>query len=513
MSRFPRTSGVLCHVTSLPGRWGVGDLGDSARRFIDWLARAGQGLWQVLPLGPPGFGESPYQSFSAFAGNGMLVGLDRLADEGWLSRKDLDAAPEFDGSRAEFERVVPYRDACLTRAFEEFRRSASSVQKAEFAAFQHEQAGWLEDYVLFSAMKRSHGGLPWTQWSRELVTRDAKALAAQRTALADATERESFIQFQFDRQWRAVQNYAHERRVRLLGDIPIFVAHDSSDVWADQEVFHLDARGEPTVIAGVPPDYFAKTGQRWGNPLYRWDVMRGDGYAWWLRRFRHALARFDLVRLDHFRGFEAYWEIPGKAETAAGGRWVAGPGAPFFRHVLDELGELPLVAEDLGLITPAVDELRDQFDFPGMRILQFAFGDDPKAPTYRPHNYSPNCVVYTGTHDNDTTVGWFNSRAGVGTTRTPRQIAEERARVLKYIGTDGREIHWDMIRLALASVADTAVVPLQDVLGLGTEARMNLPGSAAGNWRWRCLAGRLGPAPAERLGELSAVYERTPKGA
>jgi 4-alpha-glucanotransferase len=294
-----------------------------------------------------------------------------------------------------------------------------------------------------------------------------------------------------------------------MGDIPIFAAHDSADAWANQELFYLDERGQPTRVAGVPPDYFSETGQLWGNPLYNWDTMRRDGFAWWLRRFRYALGQFDLVRLDHFRGFEAYWEVPAGASTAAAGRWVAGPGKAFFQRIHDELGELPLVAEDLGVITPAVDALRDAFGFPGMRILQFAFGVDPKGPEYRPHNYPRNCVAYTGTHDNDTTVGWFHSQAGKGTTRTAKQVAEERNTTLAYLGTDGAEIHWDMIRLALASVADTAIVPLQDVLGLGTEARMNLPGTSRGNWRWRFRREMLTPACRDRLRKMSSLYDRT----
>jgi 4-alpha-glucanotransferase len=511
MSRFPRTSGILCHVTSLPGRWGVGDLGNAAYQFVDWLARAGQGLWQVLPLGPPGFGESPYQCFSAFAGNPLLIGLDRLADEGWLSHKDLVAAPSFGDESINFEQVGPFRNDCLARAFVEFRRSATSAQKSELDAFRHRQSAWLDDYALFTALKETHGGRPWTQWSDQLVTRDSRAVDSHAAALTNAIEREAFIQFQFDRQWRELKSYANARGIRLMGDVPIFNAHDSADVWVDQNLFFLDEQGLPTVVAGVPPDYFSETGQRWGNPLYRWDVMNRDGYSWWIRRLRHALSQFDILRLDHFRGFEGYWEIPGASPTAAGGRWMPGPGAPFFRRMLDEQGPLPLVAEDLGVITPSVDSLRDEFDFPGMRILQFAFGDDPKAPAYRPHNYPRNCVVYTGTHDNDTIVGWFQSQPGVGTTRTAEQIAAERAFVLNYLGTDGREIHWDMIRLALGSVADTAVIPLQDVLGLGTTARMNLPGSTIGNWRWRFTGDQLATSSTEKLAELSEIYDRSPR--
>ncbi len=508
MSIFPRSSGILCHVTSLPGKWGIGDLGEVSRWFADWLHESGQGLWQVLPLGPPGFGESPYQSFSAFAGNPLLVGLDRLAEEGWLSPADLEAGPPFDRHSVDFEQVRPYRVNCLTQAFRAFQKNAKSAQRAEFDDFRHEQAGWLEDYALFAALKKEHGGLPWTEWHPDLVARKTAALRSRAAKLAREIDEEAFVQFHFHGQWRRLKTHCNARGIRLMGDVPIFVAHDSADVWARQELFFLNERGQPTVVAGVPPDYFSATGQLWGNPLYRWDRMEREGYAWWVERLRHALAQFDLIRLDHFRGFEAYWEIPGGAPTAAPGRWVPGPGAPFFRKVRNALGELPLVAEDLGVITPPVEALRDEFGFPGMRILQFAFGDDPKAGDYRPHNYPRHCVVYTGTHDNDTTLGWFQSRAGHGTTRTAEQIAEERRFALAYLGTDGIAIHWELIRLALASVAETAVVPLQDVLGLGTEARMNLPGTLQGNWRWRFAEEMLTPERARRLRELTTIYDR-----
>lgn len=511
MSRFPRSSGILCHVSSLPGRWGIGDLGRAAYRFTDWLASAGQNLWQVLPLGPPGYGESPYQCLSAFAGNPLLIGLDRLAEEGWLSAKELGGAPVPDETSVDFELTSAFRNHCLDRAHAAFRAHAPSALKAEFEAFRHDHAWWLDDFALYAALKKSHGLRPWTTWGDELVATCETARKTLSVAVADDAEYEALLQFHFHRQWRDLQQYAHARGIRLMGDLPIFVAHDSADVWAHQDLFFLDGHGEPTVVAGVPPDYFSETGQRWGNPLYRWDLMERDGFAWWLRRLRHALTQFDLLRLDHFRGFESYWEIPAAFATAAAGRWVAGPGGAFFRRISDELGDLPLVAEDLGVITPVVDALRDEFEFPGMRILQFAFGDDPKALDYRPHQYPRNTVVYTGTHDNDTTLGWFRSRAGQGTTRTAAQIAAERAFTLKYLGTDGREIHWDLIRLALASVADTAIIPLQDVLGLGTEARMNLPGSADRNWRWRFTDDMLTPAIADRLAELTAVYDRSPQ--
>lgn len=506
---MPRTAGILCHVTSLPGGLGIGDLGAAAYQFADWLAESKQGLWQVLPLGPPGYGESPYQSFSAFAGNPLLVGLDRLAEEGWLTSADLESAGTFNEQAVDFEKVGPCRENLLSQAYGNFCQSASPVQKAAFDAFRHEQSWWLDDYALFAALKKAHALVAWTEWSTPFVTRTSPALKAPHTALAKAVDFEAFIQFQFDRQWRELKAYCNARGIRLMGDVPIFVAHDSADVWANQKLFLLEESGHPTAVAGVPPDYFSETGQLWGNPLYRWDSMRQDGFAWWMSRIRYALQQFDLIRLDHFRGFEAFWEVPAGAATAAGGRWVAGPGESFFRRILEELGEVPLIAEDLGVITPTVAALRDEFGFPGMRILQFAFGDDPQAPTFRPHNFPSNCVVYTGTHDNDTTVGWFRSQAGQGSTRTAEQVAAERDTALRYLGTDGTRIHWDMIRLALASVADTAIVPLQDVLGLNTESRMNLPGTVQGNWRWRFTSDMLRGC-SERLADLTAIYERTP---
>jgi 4-alpha-glucanotransferase len=485
-------------------------MGECAYRFVDQLSSAGQQIWQVLPLGPPGFGESPYQCFSAFAGNPLLIGLDRLADEGWLALDKLESEPVFDPHTIDFGRVRALKQRWLRAAFEAFERTASPANRTEFDEFRHEQAWWLNDYALFAAIKHRHSHRAWTLWDVEYVTRQPAALKAYRQNHGRDVEFEEFLQFLFDRQWNALKDYANRRGVRVMGDLPIFVAHDSADVWAEQHLFSLDARGEPTVVAGVPPDYFCVTGQRWGNPLYRWDVMRREGYSWWVNRIRHTLSQFDLVRIDHFRGFEGYWEVPAEDATAERGRWMPGPGESFFQHVLAECGKLPLVAEDLGVITPPVEALRDEFEFPGMRVLQFAFGEDPKASDYQPHSFSRHCVVYTGTHDNDTTLGWFHSEAGESTTRTPRQVAEERARVLRYTGTDGHEIHWDMIRLALASVADTAIIPLQDVLGLGTSARMNLPGTAGGNWHWRFGADELTPACLDRLGEMTTTYGRSP---
>lgn len=510
MRRFPRSCGVLCHVSSLPGLSGIGDLGQCAEDFLDWLAQAGQSLWQVLPLGPPGFGESPYQAYSAFAGNPLLVGLDRLRDRGWLRAAELDSGPRFPETGVDFAEVRKFREAALEAAFHHFEAHGTAADHAEFDAFRDTSRDWLPDYSLFAALKAAHGGSPWNRWEPALVHREPAALQRWARQLAREVERESFVQFQFAEQLRDIQAHAATRGIRLMGDVPIFVAHDSADVWTHQRLFSLDAQGAPTVIAGVPPDYFSATGQRWGNPLYRWDEMRATGYEWWIRRLRHALSQVDLLRLDHFRGFESYWEIPASSPTAAAGRWVPGPGADFFRAVVAQIGDLPIVAEDLGLITPEVEALRDAFQLPGMRILQFAFGEDPKGRDYRPHNYPRNSVVYTGTHDNDTTRGWFYSQAGAGTTRTAAQIAAEQQRVLDYVGTDGTEINWDLIRLAYASVADTAIIPLQDILGLGSAARMNLPGSATGNWNWRFSRRQISPEITRRLAQWSVQYDRAP---
>lgn len=508
MLRFPRAAGVLCHVTSLPGPAGSGDLGESAYRFVDWLASARQGIWQMLPLGPPGYGESPYQCDSAFAGNPLVIGLDRLVDQKLLSRDEIEWPALPSPERVDFATVRPFREQRLERAFDRFQQQASTVERTAFTDFCRAHHYWLGDYALFAALKKAHDRRAWTEWEPELVRRDPAALALWSEKLVREIEREKFVQYQFDRQWYELKGCANSHGIRLMGDVPIFIAHDSADVWARPDLFSLDSSGHPTVIAGVPPDYFSETGQRWGNPLYRWNERHDGVFDWWVSRMRRAMHQFDLVRLDHFRGFEAYWEIPAQDETAAGGRWVAGPGADLFLHLSAQLGELPLVAEDLGVITPAVDALRDDLGFPGMRVLQFAFGDDPKSIDYQPHNYPRHCVVYTGTHDNDTTVGWFQSGAGDGTTRNSEQVARERATVLRYLGTDGGNVHWDLIRLALGSVADTAIVPLQDVLGLPSSARMNLPGTLQGNWCWRCAPGAMIEDLARRLAEMTTVYGR-----
>ena len=503
-----RTSGILLHITSLPGELGVGDLGPAAFRFVDFLIDSRQGLWQVLPLGPTGYGNSPYQCYSAFAGNAALISPELLVQQGLLSAAEIAPAQDLPADTVDFDQVFAIRNRLLHRAFERFQSTAMPAVRNELTAFAKLHSSWLDDYVLYRAIKEAHGGDAWTSWEPAARARDPQALGHWRSKLAREIEYETFLQFEFFRQWNDLKHYANERGISIIGDLPIFVAHDSADVWAHQDLFALEADGFPTVVAGVPPDYFCATGQLWGNPLYRWEEMAATGYDWWIGRLRSAMELFDRIRLDHFRGFEAYWEVPGDAEVAINGRWAPGPGADFFNAVQQALGKVSLIAEDLGVITPEVEALRDQFGFPGMRVLQFAFGDDPKSVDYQPHNYPRHTVVYTGTHDNDTAVGWFNSGVGEGTTRALDQIETERAFTLKYLGTDGSEIHWDLIRLALASVADTAIFPLQDVLGLGTKARMNIPGTAAGNWSWRFRWEMLTPDIAARLAEMSETYQR-----
>jgi 4-alpha-glucanotransferase len=483
--RLSRGSGLLLHPSSLPGPDGIGDLGGQAYRFVDFLAAAGQTLWQVLPLGPPGPGDSPYAGSSAFAGNPLLISLPMLKQG-----PDTPSA-----QRVDYGRVTAEKMARLRRAFE--ATIGDRGQREQIDTYAAENSAWLEDFALFVAIKAAHGGAGWTEWPEGLAKHDSAALDEFRRARADDVEFERWLQFVFDRQWRALKTYAAERGIRIMGDVPIFVAHDSADVWAHPDLFLLDDRGQPTDVAGVPPDYFSPTGQRWGNPHYRWDVLAERGYDWWIDRFKRLFSQVDVVRIDHFRGFAAHWSVPADEDTAINGHWEHGPGAPLFRAIEAAIGDLPIVAEDLGTITPDVDRLRLEFGFPGMRILQFAFGDTPYNP-YHPHNYEPNTVVYTGTHDNDTTVGWF---ATLNET--------DRHEVRTYLGTDAVDVAWDMIRYAHSSVADTAIVPLQDVLSLESEARMNTPGQGLGNWSWRFHPDQLQPHLAERLKELVVRYNRT----
>lgn len=502
-----RQSGLLLHVTSLPSAFGIGDLGPEAFRFVDFLVGARQRIWQVLPLGPTGYADSPYQSFSAFAGNPLLISPELLADEGWLDSADLHG-PGFAHGRVDFETVVPWRMALLRKAFHRHSREAGPDSRQALALFCCKEAAWLDDFALFMAIKEQQPAGDWTSWRPELCHRQPHALAHYGEEYAEEVRFHQFAQWLFQRQWSDLRRYANRNEVLILGDLPIFVAHDSCDVWAHPSLFWLDGSGQPSRVAGVPPDYFSATGQRWGNPLYRWEQMARTGFEWWVNRMAAALKLVDLVRVDHFRGFEAAWEIPADLPTATVGAWVPGPGAALFREMSRRLGTLPILAEDLGVITPAVEGMRDELEYPGMRVLQFAFGNDPKARDYQPHNYVRNCAVYTGTHDNDTAVGWFHSQAGRGSTLTESEVSTEREFALRYLNSNGREIQWDLIRAAWASVADTAIAPVQDVLGLGSEARMNLPGSGAGNWRWRLMPDTLTPDVARRLAEMAEVYER-----
>ena len=507
---FPRASGVLLHPTSLPGRFGIGDLGDEAYRFADFLVASGQSLWQVLPLGPTGYGDSPYACYSAFAGNTLLISPEKLFEEGLLSITELDEIPSLPCERIDFEQVHKAKDIVLDQAFARYRRTMNTEFRSAFETFAEQNSSWLDDYALFCALKSAHRGNAWHEWDRPLVRREPAALARARVDLHERIEAHKFFQFLFFRQWFALKAYYNERGVSLIGDIPIFVAQDSADVWTNPDQFKLDSDGRPLVVAGVPPDYFSATGQFWGNPLYNWKQMLADGFRWWIERVRASLQTLDIARIDHFRGFAACWEIPGGDTTAERGRWVDAPGRELFTAIRDALGDLPIIAEDLGVITPDVEKLRDGFGFPGMRILQFGFSSDTRSIDL-PHNYHRNVVVYTGTHDNDTTVGWFNSVAGEGSTRTAEQISAERTFCLKYLNTRGTEIHWDFIRAVLSSVADTAIVPLQDLLGLGNEARMNLPNSTQGNWTWRFDEQALTEFHADRLREMTDTYGRIRK--
>jgi 4-alpha-glucanotransferase len=506
--RFPRSSGVVLHPSSLPGPFGIGDLGPQARNFVDFLAASGLTLWQVLPLGPTGFGDSPYQCFSAFAGNSLLVCPQHLVERGWLDSSATEKVPAFPDHEVDFARVIPWKTGLLELAAHQFFQRASTDDLVQFEAFCAAAGGWLDEFALFMALKQHHHGALWTHWEPPLRRRDSAGLDQWRKRLAEPIAIQKFLQFVFFLQWQELRNYAQSRGVRIMGDLPIYVAHDSVDVWANPQYFELDGEGNPTFVAGVPPDYFSATGQLWGNPIYRWDTLARDGYRWWLERLRSALAMVDMIRLDHFRGFEAYWEVPASEPTAVKGRWVKGPGAALFYAAQKALGELPLVAENLGVITAEVEAIRNEFGFPGMAVFQFAFGNDSQSATFRPHNYLRELVAYTGTHDCDTTAGWWTSTGRGESTRSEEDIRAEREFARKYLNTDGSEIHWVMIRALLASVADTVLIPLQDVLGLGTETRMNQPSTLGKNWRWRYGEKMLSPGIAQRLRELTTLYDR-----
>jgi len=505
---FPRCSGILLHVTSLPGGHGIGDFGDSAYEFVEFLAEAGQKVWQVLPLSPTGYGDSPYQCFSAFAGNPLLIDLRALAEQGLLSGHDLTSAPNLPEEFVAYDRVIEFKQGLLRKAAHTFLVDSAQTDRRAFETFCQNNSSWLDDYALFMACKKVCKDAVWVHWDRGIRQRDSAVLKEWQSGLSSETEFHKFVQFEFFGQWEKLRAHCSRCGISIMGDIPIYVAHDSADVWAHPELFRLDEQGLPAAVAGVPPDYFSATGQLWGNPLYRWDVSANSGHQWWIDRCRASLKMFDLLRLDHFRGFEAYWEITASASTAEEGKWVKGPGAEFFQTLQTELKELPFVAENLGVITPEVEALRKQFGFPGMSLLQFAFGTDPQGPSFRPHNYSRELVAYTGGHDNDTTVGWWMS-SGVGeSTRDAEDIRKEHAFTQAYLGFQNEPVNWVFIRAVLASVANIAIIPLQDVLGLGSDARMNLPGTLSGNWRWRYKSEALRKEIGEQLRRLTLLYDR-----
>ncbi len=502
---FERSAGVLLHPTSLPSRYGIGDLGDSAYQFVDFLVDARQQLWQILPLGPTGYGDSPYQCFSAFAGNPLLISPDRLVAEGVLPAAAVAEVPSFPSVVVDFGPVIDYKRDLMRQAYVHFLAEGDTDQREAYDEFRANTAYWLDDFALFMALKEHHkdqdGGV-WNTWPKPIAKRQARAMKQWATELADEVGLHKFQQFLFYKQWLELKAYANERGIRVIGDIPIFVAYDSADVWSHPELFHLKKDGSPALVAGVPPDYFSETGQRWGNPLYDWDKMDADGYGWWVQRIHMNLVQADIARIDHFRGFEAYWEIPAEEPTAVVGRWVKGPDAAVFEAIQNKLGDLPIIAEDLGVITPEVEALRDRFAFPGMRILQFAFGGTRNS-TFLPFNYTRNSVVYTGTHDNETTLGWYLNATEA-----------ERDHVRRYTVSSGRDIVWDLIRLAYASVSAMAIIPMQDLFVLGNEARMNYPGKEGGWWQWRYTQDMFNTRAAGialGLAELATIYGRVPE--
>ncbi len=494
--KFSRSSGILMHPTSFPGRYGIGDLGIEAYRFLDFLHETGTKIWQILPLGPTGYGDSPYQSFSAFAGNPYLISPDLLLGENLLHADDLADVPNFPTDAVDFGWVINWKLNLLERAFIRFKREPEldSVREA-YARFCTDSANWLDDYTLFMAIKEANGGGSWTEWSQELKNRDEATLNKARTDYAEAIERFKFYQFVFFKQWGDLRAYAKEKGIQIIGDIPIFVSMDSADVWANPELFFLDEQKLPTVVAGVPPDYFSPTGQLWGNPLYNWRVHKETGYAWWIKRFQAILQMVDIVRLDHFRGFAGYWEIPAGNPTAEHGRWVPGPAADFMQAIEKGLGELPIIAEDLGEITPDVFELRDSFDLPGMKIAQFGFSDVDN-PFY-PANYPQNCVAYTGTHDNDTVKGWYKTAP-----------VDHKVLALETMDAKPSKVSWGLVKLVWHSNADCVLAQMQDVLELDTEARMNYPGRLGGNWAWRMGTDALSPKLKKKLRKLNKAAQR-----
>jgi 4-alpha-glucanotransferase len=496
--KITRASGILLHPTSLPGPFGIGDVGKSAFAFVDFLAKAGQRYWQILPFGPTGYGDSPYQCFSAFAGNPLLIDLFDLVEKTLLSPHDLESIPDFPKDKVDYGWVMYYKYPLLRKAFENYKNHPCHAVQQNFARFCEKQWYWLDDYALFLTLRDVNDCKVWNQWDWDIAVREVDALAYFSEKLAFEIEEKKFWQFLFFDQWARLKEYCQSQHVRIIGDMPIYVAYDSVDVWANRDIFHLDDEGKPTKVAGVPPDYFSQTGQRWGNPLYRWDYLQKTGYPWWVERFRSQMENVDLIRLDHFCGFESCWEIPAHHKTAEHGRWAKVPGEELFNSLRADLGSLPIIAEDLGLITPEVRQLRERLGFPGMAVLQFAFGTDDETHPYLPHNYTSNLVVYTGTHDNDTLLGWIHETSS----------DQERNRMMDYLKSDGQALHWDAIQCVMDSAAGIVLFPLQDVFGLGNEARMNHPGKSSGNWQWRFVEDALSADIANRLYHITQQGNR-----
>jgi 4-alpha-glucanotransferase len=494
-----RRSGLLLHLTSLPSPFGIGDMGPRAYRFVDFLSDGKQTYWQILPLNPTDsiHNDSPYSSISAFAGNPLLISPERLVQDEWLLKSDLESPPPFQTDKVEYRAVHQYKERLWELAYARFQGKSPSPEYEQFCA---DQAGWLDDFALFMALKSRFSGKVWGDWPPGLRDRDSEALEAAQREFSPRIGREKFLQYVFSRQWGSLRNYAHERGIQIIGDIPIYVDYDSADVWVYPELFKLDENKKPYVVAGVPPDYFSQTGQRWGNPIYRWDILKERKYPWWTQRFAHNLTLFDFVRIDHFRGLVGYWEIPATEKTAVVGEWVEAPALDFFNHLQKEFPGLPVIAEDLGFITPDVRQVMDHFRFPGMKILVFAFGPDLPGNPDIPHNYSKNCVAYTGTHDNNPAKGWFETEAS----------PDDLERLFRYLGRKipPDDLPRELIRLLMMSVADTVIFPMQDILGLGGQARMNLPSTREGNWEWRLSPDLLTPQVTERLREMTEIYGR-----
>lgn len=493
-----RSAGILLHPTSLPGKYGIGDLGKEAYGFIDLMVQAGQSLWQVFPLGPTGYGDSPYQCFSAFAGNPLLISPDKLNEQGLLTEEEINNLKEWSSDQVDFGAVIPYKTGLLELAFENFKKQGKNIY-SQYESFISANNDWIEDFALFMAVKQHNNGIIWTDWSKDIATRSEGSLETWKEKLKDIFEYQIFVQAVFDEQWRALKKYANDNNIKIIGDLPIFIAYDSSDLWANRELFSVDNEGRLETVAGVPPDYFSETGQLWGNPLYRWDKMEKDDFLWWRKRMAKMYELVDIIRIDHFRGFEAYWEIAGDAETAIIGQWVKAPGHKFFSVLKDKLGDLPILAEDLGVITKEVEELRDAFEFPGMKILQFAFGDNMEKK-FLPHNHNENCVVYTGSHDNDTTRSFFETEKQNGS-----GIYEWAQYYMNYYGDD---MTFAAIKTAYASVAKIVIIPLQDILNLGNEARMNFPGTLGGNWTWRFSNEQINDKLVSIYKKMSNIYGR-----